>query len=273
MIDKSAIKHSKSKRNIFFSDLDGTLLNSQHQVSIPTIKAIQHRLLQGDIFIPVSARMPLAITKVTDPISSKLSLIAYNGALILNEDKAVAHAYPLSDTTVKEIINIIKSYYPKLVINIYCNYNLWFTEDINNYWTKKEMKAVNCVPKIVDLSHFSFMVPVYKLLIQGPKNIKLELKELLDNRFNDINIVNYGEITSSSSTKGSAVKQVIKQYKPSQFHSWAFGDSENDLPMLNSVENPYVMGNASLSIKKVFQNYTLTNDNNGIAFILNQINS
>ena len=77
---------------------------------------------------------------------------------------------------------------------------------------------------------------------------------------------------SSSSNKGYAVKQIIKKYKATSIQSWAFGDSENDITMLKAVPNPYVMGNASPSIKKLFHNHTLTNDNNGIAFVLNQIN-
>ena len=265
-------RQSNSKMNIIFSDLDGTLLNSQHKVSIPTISAIQNRLTKGDIFIPVSARMPLAITKVTDPISSELPLISYNGALIINKDKTVAYSCSLDNATVKRIIKIVKSNYPQLVINVYCNYDLWLTENIHNYWTEKEMKAVNCIPKIVDLSNFSFNSPIYKLLIQGPKEVKLELKKRLERSINNINIVNYGEITNSSSNKGYAVKQIIEKYKATSIQSWTFGDSENDITMLNSVENPYVMGNASPSIKKLFHNHTLTNDNNGIAFVLNQIN-
>ena len=94
------------------------------------------------------------------------------------------------------------------MINVYCNYDLWLTENIHNYWTEKEMKAVNCIPKIVDLSNFSFNSPIYKLLIQGPKEVKLELKKRLESSINNINIVNYGEITNSSSNKGYPVKQI-----------------------------------------------------------------
>ncbi|CDF98453.1 Hypothetical Cof protein [Avibacterium paragallinarum JF4211] len=44
-----------------FSDMDGTLLNSQHQITPATVQSIQRIMQKGIPFIPVSARPPYAI--------------------------------------------------------------------------------------------------------------------------------------------------------------------------------------------------------------------
>lgn len=257
--------------NIIFSDLDGTLLNSKHQLTKDTAHAIRNRLAKGDYFIPVSARMPLAITKITDQIHSNLPLIAYNGALILNSKHENIFSSPISKETAISICKKIDEKYPELVWNIYSDQEKWYVKSINNPWTKKEIGAVNCQPLEINLKDFQFTSPIYKLLIQGPKEIKLQAKKEFKQLFSSIKIVNYGEITSNNADKGKAVSYFINKLPHSSIESYAFGDSENDLPMLRNVHHPYIMANASIDLKNQFQNTTLSNDQNGVAYVLNQL--
>ena len=49
-----------------FSDIDGTLITSQGDVSPATIDAIRKQIIAGNLFIPVSARMPKGVMNVGD---------------------------------------------------------------------------------------------------------------------------------------------------------------------------------------------------------------
>lgn len=69
-----------------FSDIDGTLLNTAHQITPLTRQAIQSVMQKGIPFIPVSARPPLAITPYTQQLQSYYPIICYSGALILDQD-------------------------------------------------------------------------------------------------------------------------------------------------------------------------------------------
>ena len=64
---------------IVFSDIDGTFLNSRHEVMPETEQAVK-RLLQRQIpFVLVSARMPEAITPITGKSGIKIPWSAQAG--------------------------------------------------------------------------------------------------------------------------------------------------------------------------------------------------
>ena len=70
---------------LIFSDIDGTLITSQGVVSSTTIEAIRKQIIAGNLFIPVSARFPKGIMNVVDKITNFCPMIAYNGALVLDD--------------------------------------------------------------------------------------------------------------------------------------------------------------------------------------------
>lgn len=74
-----------------FSDVDGTLLNSAHRVMPETAKWIR-RLSEKDIpFVIVSARSPSGIYPILKRNGFECAMIAYSGALILDEERNILY--------------------------------------------------------------------------------------------------------------------------------------------------------------------------------------
>ncbi len=71
--------------NLFFSDLDGTLINDDLEVTLKTRDAIRRQIINGNIFIPTSARLPKGMMTVVNQILKVCPFIAYNGALAFDE--------------------------------------------------------------------------------------------------------------------------------------------------------------------------------------------
>ena len=72
-----------------FSDIDGTLLNSTHQITPLTqqaIRALEHAQIP---FVIVSARGPSGITPIMREYGFQCPMICYSGALILSENGQV----------------------------------------------------------------------------------------------------------------------------------------------------------------------------------------
>ena len=69
-----------------FSDIDGTLLNSKHQISEKTKKKVQQLAIQNIPFILVSARMPKGMHYFLDELQIKAPMVSYSGGLILDEN-------------------------------------------------------------------------------------------------------------------------------------------------------------------------------------------
>lgn len=69
-----------------FSDIDGTLLDSNHQITDETKKEISKVVGKDIPFVLVSARMPSGISHLQQRLSINSPMICYSGALILGPD-------------------------------------------------------------------------------------------------------------------------------------------------------------------------------------------
>lgn len=70
---------------LIFSDLDGTLINDDLKVTAATRDAIRRQIINGNILVPASARLPKGMMTVVSQIMKVCPFIAYNGALALDE--------------------------------------------------------------------------------------------------------------------------------------------------------------------------------------------
>lgn len=80
----------------------------------------------------------------------------------------------------------------------------------------------------------------------------------------------YIEIILKGCSKGTGVKQVMNYLNIDPNDTYGFGDSMNDLPMLETVAHGIVMGDATASLKQRFPSTTSIYDN-GIANGLKQL--
>lgn len=68
---------------LFVTDLDGTLLNRQDRVSPFSIRVINELVDKGLLFTYATARSLVSASRVTEGLSTRIPVIAYNGAFIL----------------------------------------------------------------------------------------------------------------------------------------------------------------------------------------------
>ena len=74
-------------RKLIFLDIDGTLLDSSHQV-MPRTKQILNRLeKRGVPIVLCSARSPGGVERVEKQVGLRGPIACYGGSLILTEDR------------------------------------------------------------------------------------------------------------------------------------------------------------------------------------------
>lgn len=252
-----------------FSDIDGTLLNSQHQISSKTESAIKLAVSKGIPFIPVSARPPYAITPYTEQLQTNQGIICYSGALIL--DKNLRELYSVQiDQADLAVLNQILADYPHLSINHYAALD-WFSNDLDNYWTKQEADITGLFPKQTPFN----LTKVHKILVMGEadkiKPIEQKLKQKLPHLSIHLSKPEYIEIMNKAATKAKAIGFMERHLHVSADEVIAFGDNFNDLDMLEYAGLSVAMGNAPDEIKQVAKKVTASNDEDGIALVLNEI--
>ncbi|WGE31709.1 Cof-type HAD-IIB family hydrolase [Actinobacillus genomosp. 2] len=252
-----------------FSDIDGTLLNNQHQITPHTQQAI-HSLLQKHIpFIPVSARPPLAITPYTKQLQSKHEIICYSGALILDQDLKLLYSVSIDARDLEKLDQLLVDF-PFLSINHYSGID-WFSNDLSNPWTlqEAEITGLKAVKKPQNLTN------VHKILVMGEANQIQSLEIFLKQHLPHLSIHRskneYLEIMNKQATKSAAIRFMQQRLNVTQEQIIAFGDNFNDLDMLQYAGLSIAMGNAPDEVKAVAKRITASNNDDGIALILNEV--
>ena len=85
------------------SDIDGTLLNKDRELSKNTISQVKR--MAPIPFVLISSRMPKAMRHLQHELgNASTPIIAYNGGLIINEDKII-QSTEINNSVLESIIN------------------------------------------------------------------------------------------------------------------------------------------------------------------------
>ncbi|WP_311351849.1 Cof-type HAD-IIB family hydrolase [Aggregatibacter segnis] len=252
-----------------FSDIDGTLLNSQHQITPKTEEAIKNVLKQGIPFIPVSARPPYAITPYTEQLGAQHGMICYSGALILDKNLTALYSVILAPQDLQKL-NTLLADFTHLSISYYAGLD-WFCNDVNNDWIKQESEITSLSAKLLQGN----LTDVHKILIMGSaeeiQRVEPVLKQALPHLSIHRSKDEYLEIMNPAATKAKAIQFMAQHLGINAKQVIAFGDNFNDLDMLQYAGLSIAMGNAPDAIKQVAKEVTATNNEDGIALVLNRV--
>ena len=253
-------------------DIDGTLLNSKHEISEKVKNAINMAANEKNItVILVSARMPKGITFLQKELEIEQPIICYSGALILDKDSKILAKEIIDVSNLKEIYKLVSEH--NVHMSLYRD-NEWYIEDMD-YWAKQESEITNIIPTVIE---FNELIETWekegtgpnKILCMGdPEKINL-LKE--KTKVIALNIYpskpTYLEIMPIAASKTSAINVLQKKFNIDKSEIIAMGDNYNDIDMLEYAGLGIAMGNAPDEVKKHGKDVTLTNDEDGVAAAL-----
>lgn len=257
-----------------FSDMDGTLLTNRGAVTPTNIKTIKNLRIPITL---VSARSPMEMTPAIKALGLTQAQIAFNGGLIfkrINQKFQFLNECSINIELAASIISAISSNFPKVSVSYY-DCTSWYTSKIDygiKYQQKLTGQKATVSPHNKVLQQASFKV--FKIMI-----ITFNAAEILKihDMLNQLNIasisiqqsgLSYLEITSIDAQKSRGIDYILTKEKLNPDETAGFGDSYNDLPMLNRVGLPIVMDNALDEIKQVAQFVTKSNEESGVAYAL-----
>ena len=255
------------KYKTVFSDIDGTLLNTKHQIPEDTKKKIQKINKEGIPYVLVSARMPKGMTAIRDELGAKSPMICYSGALVVDEEDNPIYSVAISKENAKNLCKRIQELNAKISINIYTN-DEWLVEDKEEYWAAQESDITGVIPEEVSFEDG------HKILCMGNKEEIAQLEQQLIKEFPEIRIYRskdtYLEIMSMKASKSDAIHMLKNHFHVEREEIIAFGDNFNDIDMLQYAGLGVAMGNASDEVKQAADIVTDINDNEGERQILDK---
>jgi Cof subfamily protein (haloacid dehalogenase superfamily) len=209
---------------LIFSDIDGTLLNSQHEVSSETKHAIQS-LPKDFPFVLVSARMPKGIIHLHRELNLKTPIICYSGALVIdvaNDSYQVILNKTMALNSIREIYQQAKM--RNLHISFYKNDD-WFIEDLDD-WAIQEEDIAKTNPTVMAYQELFRLWEhtknsANKVLCMGDEGVIERLERSLNNDFGgELTIYRskptYLEIMDNTVTKTSAIQFLQERFNIKQ---------------------------------------------------------
>jgi len=263
-----------NKYRMLCLDIDGTLLNSRHQISEGTKRAIRKLDDSGDtIIVLISARMPKGMRYLAEELNLNSPLVSYNGAYITQGDQ-ILHARTIK---LEQCITIFQLAIERgLHVSLYTE-DQWYVEHLDS-WALQESEITGIKPIVIEFEKlFSDWEAAgntpNKILCMGePGNISV-FGERLNFMFEkNLNVYQskptYLEIVSAEASKINAIAYLCDRYHINKDEVVAVGDNYNDISMISYAGLGIAMGNAPDEVKKCADYVTLSNDEDGVAWVI-----
>ncbi len=254
-------------------DLDGTLLNSHHQLSDENREALQSLNSEGILVVLVSGRMHRSILPISEQIELENPIISYNGGMVKHAiTNEIYHHTPVSAADANEIVNDCIE--ESLHLN-FCWQDELYVAEKNEWSDLYEFRTGVPATPIKDLNLMSDKSPT-KLLIIHPAEQLLTLLERYKSKYGEKLYVTqtqpeYIEFMNPEVTKGRALTALAKQCDIPIETVVAFGDSYNDESLLKTAGFGIAMENAVDPILVCADYITTSNDENGVADAINKL--
>lgn len=262
---------------IIFSDIDGTLLNHERELSPLTINVFKQLRLEVPIVL-ISSRMPDAMRHLQHQLDiSYQPLICYNGGLIIVDGQEI-FSKVIPHPILEDLHNFNK--------HLGCHFSLyhsdeWYVPECD-FWAKREENNTKVKPtvkkatEVIDLWKTQ-KKGAHKIMCMGEKKVIDEISSFLENKYSSqLHLYRskdtYLEIASREISKLTAINHLLyHHFNLSLDDAIAFGDNHNDYEMLKSVGMGIAVGNAKPEILEIAKEITFHGKEDGVAKSLKKL--
>ena len=272
------------------SDMDGTLLNSDHKIPKENIELIKFAQKNGIQFVVATGRAYYEALPALNDESIKCDVISFNGGIIYDKNGNIINITPMKLKDLYYTIEILKSL--EISYQLYTKNTIYTNsietditayidlirangEEPNEQHLRQEARNRLALGHITEVDNIELYLnqennPAIKVI--GISNDLEKLKhatELLSGNDN-ISVTSSGannvEIMDRKATKGEALKIVAEIHDINLKNAIAIGDNLNDQAMLDIVEYSIAMKNGNKKLKKTAKFITeKTNSEGGVA--------
>lgn len=250
--------------------MDGTLLNSHHQVSNRFFEQF-HELKKRNIqFVAASGRQYDSIVGKLFPIKDDIIVIAENGSFAMQKGRELVST-PLQNTSKNSILDSIDGLTG--IHPVLCGKNKAYLLGSSSEFINKLKEYYTEFEILDDLK--SFDGEVMKIAIYHFENSEKYIYPAVKHLENQLKVkisgLNWVDISDLKAHKGFALQKLQHQYGIGAHETMVFGDYNNDLEMLALADYSFAMQNAHPNVKKAANYSTESNDNFGVERILEKL--
>jgi hypothetical protein len=253
-------------KTLYVSDLDGTLLQPDAQLSQRTVTLLNESIAAGKLFTVATARTPATVSPIIAPLNMTLPAVVMTGAALWDSRRnvydRVKHMTPEAAANVVKVCRETKTpiFMYTLVDNLIHIYHIGGMSPLEQTFLDErshtpfktletDRNGVCTLPDpLRDVILFYGMQP--DAISHRAYEEMVKLEGVRPQFYHDI----YGETIgiieafSSEATKAKAVRALADRIGADRIV--AFGDNINDLPMMREADLAVAVGNARDEVKE-----------------------
>lgn len=255
-------------------DVDNTLLTSEHKLSERNERAIKAAIEKGVKIMLATGKNFAACKSLIDQLGITEPGIYTQGLTINNADGSVRHQQTLDANIARQVITFAED--RGFAVVVYANGGLLarssnpYIEEMHTKWGEVKPQYVGPLQNIL---HSTPVNKVQVLSAHDARKIKALRWQLSAQLNGSARLVSGGvdymlEIVPPGGSKGKALRALLKEMKIDPRHVIAIGDAENDVEMIQAAGIGVAVENGQQVIKDAADEVTASNDEDGVALIL-----
>ena len=260
------------------TDMDGTLLDQRGQLDLPRLEKILDQLDQRDIrFVIATGNEVHRMRQLLEHLASRVVLVVANGARIFENNRLI-QAQTWDDAMVDKALFHFKGRECRdqfVVTGMkggFVKKGTVFT-DLEKFMTPEMIeKFYQRMNFVEDLQAALFGGVLKMSMVVGKKRSSSVLQEINDLFNGRVRAVSSGygciDILQAGVHKAWGLEELLKRWNLKSEQIMAFGDSENDVEMLELAGIAYAMENADDNVKAVATALAPANSKAGVYQVL-----
>nr|WP_315256160.1 Cof-type HAD-IIB family hydrolase [uncultured Flavobacterium sp.] len=258
----------KQKIKVVISDLDGTLLNSDHTISAYTKSVFQELHKQNYLIIVATGRHHLDAMAIVNNLGFPVYLVTSNGARIHSPQRELLYSFDMNGESVKSVLALDID--PEITTVLFKE-TVWQTSKINMKLNAFQKDLVY-PPQVVNFAELDDFNAIKIFFTHDDHQKLVDLKDKILEKHLDVFSHAFSlpiclEFMDKSVDKSAAIAKILEKEGYSFEDAITFGDGFNDEKMLNAAGIGLIMGNAPENLKQKLPHLEviLSNNEDGVA--------
>lgn len=264
-------------KTLYISDLDGTLLNSNAELSEYSIDKLNYLIDQGICFTVATARTAATVIQMLRRVHINIPIVLMNGVAVY--DIAVGEYVKVNyiqESSVRHLIQCLKKHHRSGFLysikdgELQTCYEKSDSDHAKRFIAERQLKFKKKFTQIPDFSLLSMEDKVYFSICDREEKLSDLYRDLQEDEglhvefYKDVYEQEYWylEVCSAEASKYGAVQYLRLKYGFDKVV--CFGDNLNDLPMFRASDRGYAVENARDEVKNAAAGIIEGNDADGV---------
>jgi Cof subfamily protein (haloacid dehalogenase superfamily) len=252
---------------LFVSDIDGTLVTPDKQLTPAALAAVADVKAAGIPFSVVSSRPPRGMARVVAALGVTLPYAAFNGGTVVDPSGSQLVAHRLAADTASAALRLLERAGVKPWV--FAD-DAWLLQDLNGPNVERERQTVAFAPTLV--ANFDAVIGRVDKIVAASNDIALldrleaDLRaEVAANGNVERSQPYYVDLTHPLANKGEAIRAIAAHVGADLARTVVIGDMTNDIAMFRVAGFAIAMGQGPDAVKALAGAVTAANTEDGFA--------